>query len=121
MDLSGFRPDSRARLQRTICVASLPFVLAFIAFNILDLDGSNLSSLTTFFERSIVDGDVCMLPRVDPAPEQLDPLAKIDLVSDRGARDCARRELGELHALSRLEKARTHLYHISLPRDSVPG
>jgi hypothetical protein len=26
-----------------------------------------------------------------------------------------------LRALSRLEKARTHLYHVSLPRDSVPG
>jgi hypothetical protein len=27
----------------------------------------------------------------------------------------------ELRALSRLEKARTHLYQVSLPRASVPG
>ena len=121
MKLSGFRPNARARLRRMICVACLPFVLAFIAFDILDLDGSNLSSLTAFFERSIVDGDVCMLPRVDPLPERVDPLAKIDLVSERDARDRARHEIAELHALSRLEKARTHLYHVSLPRDSVPG
>jgi hypothetical protein len=32
-----------------------------------------------------------------------------------------RYETIELRALSRLEKAKTHLYHVSLPRDSVPG
>ena len=100
----------------------MPFVFAFIAFNILDLDGSNLASLTKCFERFIIDAEPAAATRVDPLPERFDNfendhlLLTLDDSSDR-----AHYQTIELRALSRLEKARTHLYHVSLPRDSVPG
>ena len=100
----------------------MPFVFAFIAFNLLDLDGSNLASLTRFFDRFVTDAEVAGATRIDPLPERLEdlendrPLLTIGHSSDR-----ARHERMELRALSRLEKARSHLYHVSLPRDAVPG
>jgi len=66
----------------------MPFILAFIAFNLLDLDASDLAALTRCFDHFVVDADLTAPPGVDP---------------------------------SHLEKVRTHRYHVSLPRDSVPG
>ena len=100
----------------------MPFVVAFIAFNILDLDGSNLASLTRSFDRFVVDAEIGAATRVDPLPERFEPfendhrLLTLDDASDR-----VRYHTNETRALSRLEKARSHLYHVSLPRDSVPG
>ena len=111
-----------SRVRRIACIACTPFVFAFIAFNILDLDGSNLASLTKAFDRFVVDAEIEAATRVDPLPERFDNfenahrLLTLDDSSER-----ARYETIELRALSRLEKAKTHLYHVSLPRDSVPG
>ena len=100
----------------------MPFVVAFIAFNILDLDGSNLASLTKAFDRFVIDAELGAATRIDPLPERFEnfendrrPLT-LDDSSDR-----ARHETLELRSVSRLEKALTHLYYGSLPRDSVPG
>ena len=104
------------------CIACTPFVFAFIAFNILDLDGSNLAALTRSFDRFVIDAELGAATRLEPLPERFEnfendhrPLT-LDDSSDR-----VRCETIELRALSRLEKARTHLYYGSLPRDSVPG
>jgi|SRR5262245_8967226 len=99
----------------------MPFVIAFIAFNILDLDGSNLVSLTRFFAHSIVDADLEAFSRVEPSRERIELsdgeriLSANDLPGPRVCHDC------QFRSLSRLEKARRHLYYVSLPRDSVPG
>jgi hypothetical protein len=99
----------------------MPFVFAFIAFNLLDLDGSNLASLTRCFDHFIVDADVAASPRIDPLPQRLEHLqTKRILVADNSPNQ-ARCHISELCSPSRLEKARSHLYHVSLPRDSVPG
>jgi hypothetical protein len=99
----------------------MPFVFAFIAFNILDLDGSNLNSLTRSFERSILDADVAASLRVDPSPERFEYHDDAQILTANDFPDRARYRTIELRTLSRLEKARSHLYHVSLPRDSVPG
>jgi hypothetical protein len=100
----------------------MPFVIAFIAFNTLDLDGSNLACLTKSFDRLVIDAELGGVTKIDPLPERFEnfendhsPLT-LDDSSDR-----VRYQIIELRALSRLEKARTHLYHVSLPRDFVPG
>ena len=99
----------------------MPFVFAFIAFNILDLDGSNLISFTRSFEHSRIDADVTATPSVDPQPERFECFENKRILTVNDSPDQARWHTSELRALSRLEKARTHLYHVSLPRDSVPG
>jgi len=111
-----------SRVRRMACIACTPFVFTFIAFNILDLDGSNLAALTRSFDRFVIDAELGAATRIDPLPERFEyfdndhRLLTLDDPSDR-----ARYHTNELRALSRLEKARSHLYHVSLPRDSVPG
>ena len=96
-------------------------MLAFIAFNILDLDGSNLISLNKKFEISIFVGDVVATPRIDPFPERGEGLTSDRILSPNDSPHYARLKITELGNFSPLERARSHLYHVSLPRDAVPG
>ena len=89
-------------------------MLAFIAFNILDLDGSNLESLTKCFDRLAIEGPI----GVDPLPKRVEYLKNDRILTPN---DSPRWQIIEQRAPSRLEKARTHRYHVSLPRDAVPG
>src|SRR5215510_8176029 len=109
--------------RRAACIASMPFVLAFIAFNILDLDGSNLASLSKSkcVDRWVIDVGLSASMRVDPLPQRLECSEGHSQRIQKDASDRARWRIADLRTPSRLEKARTHLYHISLPRDSVPG
>ena len=99
----------------------MPFVFAFIFFNLLDLDGSNLESFTRCFDWSITDGAVDTATRVEPRPEREEFLWREWILTSKASSDFARLQGTELRIIAPLEKARTHLYHVSLPRDSVPG
>jgi len=99
----------------------MPFILAFIAFNLLDLDASDLAALTRCFDHFVVDADLTAPRGVDPLPENFDyPQTKAHQNFAESPRS-DRCYMRELRSPSRLEKVRTHLYHVSLPRDSVPG
>jgi len=118
MKLPLFR--STRTVYRAACIACMPFVLALIAFNILDLDGSNLILFSRNFRPSLIDADVAEVPRIEPS------LERVEFLDDRrlplnASQFPLHSKLVAPHAPSRLEKARTHLYHISLPRDAVPG
>src|SRR5437762_911356 len=63
---------SPSKLRRATCLACSPFIFAFIAFNILDLDGSNLASLTKCSSRLVIDADVGPSARVEPLPQRLE-------------------------------------------------
>ena len=110
-----------SQVRRAACIACMPFVFAFIAFNLLDLDGSNLASLTRCFDHFIVDADIAASPRIDPLPERFEYLETKRILVTHNSPDQVRCHMSELRSPSRLEKARSHLYHVSLPRDSVPG
>src|SRR5262249_28274209 len=103
------------------CIASMPFVFAFIAFNLLDLDGSNLVSLSRCVDRWVIYADLSASLRVDPLPQRLDSFKGHSERIQKDASDQARWRIADLRTPSRLEKARTHLYQISLHRDSVTG
>ena len=97
-------------------------MFAFIAFNILDLDGSNLELLTKCFDRlAIIEGAIGASPRVDPLPKCVEYLKSERVLTPNDSPDQACWQITERRAPSRLEIARTHRYHVSLPRDAVPG
>ena len=50
-------------------------MFAFVAFNLLDLDGSNFATLTQWFEHVTIVGVVGTEPPVDPRPERVELLA----------------------------------------------
>ena len=98
----------------------MPFVFAFIAFNLLDLDGSNLLALNRVPRWSIIDASIGTSPRIDPLPERVQHSNEPILIPDH-LPDQARWKIVVLRALSRIEKTPALLYRVSLPRDSVPG
>jgi hypothetical protein len=99
----------------------MPFVFAFIFFNLLDLDGSNLEAFTRCFDRSITDGDVDTATRVEPRPEREEFLWREWIATAKDSTEFSGLQGTDLRIIAPLEKARIHLYHVSLPRDSVPG
>lgn len=96
----------------------MPFIFSFIAFNLLDLDGSNL---TKCFDRLIIEGDIGTVPRIDPTLDRIECFKADSALTPNLVLDDGQFRLIEARALSRLESARTHRYHVSLPRDAVPG
>jgi len=96
----------------------MPFVFSFIAFNLLDLDGSNL---TKCFDRLIIDGDINAVPRFDPIPDRNECFKDARLLTSNVTLEDGQFRVVAARGPSRLEKARNHLYHVSLPRDAVPG
>jgi hypothetical protein len=115
------RPCFNPRYQRIFYLLCAPFIFAFVAFNLLDLDGSDLSSFNHYGERYISLGEPETEFRIKPPTERIKYLdGCFNLVVQRfrsltGSRNRAPR------TPSFLEKARSHLYRVSLPRDAVPG
>ena len=106
--------------QRAMYIVCMCFVFSYIAFNVLDLDGSNLSSFVTAMERSSI---VAVIPsdieipyssdRVDHAPTIAAPVAD-------AFREYARFQRTRVPKSSLLASARAHGSRIGLARDDLP-
>jgi hypothetical protein len=102
------------RLFHAVCVV---FVLAYIAFDVLDLDGSKLSALTSPAGAAVVaveeTAEAGPVSRLAPA----DWWNGSGFIGDRSDR-------WALHhfpvlSLSPLDSARMHGYRVGLPRDAI--
>src|SRR5262249_14227508 len=98
-------PRVRYTWRRAACIASMPFVFSFIAFNLLDLDGSNLASLSRYVDRWVIDADLSASLRVDPLPQQLDSFEGDSEQIQTNSPDQARWRIADMRTPSRLEKA----------------
>ena len=121
MLLSEFYLRSSSKLWRATCIAFTPFVLAFIAFNILDLDGSELISFSKNFEVSIFIGDVVdPIIRSDSFSVYFElPHAARQLALNRSRNNVLSRAQISKFPLIRI--ARHHGYRTGLARHSLPN
>jgi hypothetical protein len=99
----------------------MPFVFAFVAFNLLDLDGSNFATLTQWFEHVSIVGVVGTEPPVDPRPERVELLASDSATTPSRFQDIPQAQFLRLLGFPSLGMARAHHYRVGLPRDDVPG
>ena len=118
--LTAVHSEKTAKLWRIAYLACMPFVFAYIFFDVLDLDGSNLPSLTSRMERSAIVAELGTDENVESLPERVQPATSGDVPATERWHDDARFRFIKLLTLSPLEKARTHRYRVSLPRDAVP-
>ena len=121
MWLLGLDLRSPGKLWRATCIAWMPFILAFIAFNILDLDGSNLISLSKNFELSIFAGDVDVTFRIDPFPTTPELLNTARILVPSLSRNDALRRWVEISQSTLIRTARDHGYRVGLARHSLPN
>jgi hypothetical protein len=106
--------------QRVMYLACVCFVFSYIAFDVLDLDGSNFPTLVGVIERSAI---VAVLPSEVEISSSHDPIEHSQTVkilfADR-LREYVRFQMTRvLESLPRA-LARAHGYRIGLARDSLP-
>ena len=110
MCLPHIRNSSRQRAMYIVCMC---FVFSYIAFNVLDLDGSNLTALERSSMLAVMPSDV-EIPyspaRVERAPRNNNLLSTNDESSPRQA---------HLSVLTPASLARAHGYKVSLARNSL--
>lgn len=101
-------------------IVCMCFVFSYIAFNVLDLDGSNLLSLATPLERSSV---IAVIPSEVEIPYSSDRVEHArtiaGLVADSFT-EYARFQMTTVSKSSLLASVRAHGYRIGLARDDLP-
>ncbi len=99
--------------QRTLYIVCLCFVFSYIAFDVLDVDGSNLAAL----QRSSM---VAVMPSPVEIPYSSDPVERVprdkNLLSSS---DESERPRADLSVLTPVFLARAHGYKMSLARNSL--
>jgi hypothetical protein len=108
----------RTRLWRLFHAVCAVFVLSYIAFEVLDLDGSRLTPLAVPVHGAIIAIEATA--EVDPInrPAPADEWNGAILSADRTAGEA----LDHFHipSVSPLDSARIHGYRVGLPRDAIP-
>ncbi len=107
-------------LWRTIYIVCLFFVTSYIAFDVLDLDGSNLPSVFTPVERSsfvaVIPSDAEITYSSDWGEHVL-PIAALAALT---LTEYTRFEMTRLAESSLFASPRAHGYRIGLARDDLP-
>jgi hypothetical protein len=110
-----FRPSDSRRIFHAVCMI---FVVAYIFFDVLDLDGSRLSSFTIPFEQTYI---------VAEAPLEMESVHRPDraglwdesIVVNHGLHAVLLPDGFQFALFSPLDSARTHRYRVGLPRDAI--
>jgi hypothetical protein len=106
--------------QRAMYIVCMCFVLSYIAFNILDLDGSNLRSFVTPMERSSIVGVIPPDLEIPYSSDRVEHVRTIAALVADIFTEYARRQTTRIAKSSPLGNARAHGYRIGLARDDLP-
>ena len=110
----------RSRLLQFLHAFCMVFVLSYVFFDVLDLDGSNLSALATRTDRAVIAAET---PADDESPHRP---ARADLwntvvTAPQALALLDHAESAEPVPSSPFNSARAHGYRVGLPRDAIPG
>lgn len=118
MCLPHIRNSSRQRAMYIVCVF---FVFSYIAFDVLDLDGSNLPKVFNPVQGTKIVAAVLTEARLDFSPKKLESRGDGVIFFADGSREYGRPRWAEISNLAPLGQARTHGYRVGLARNSLPG
>jgi hypothetical protein len=108
-----------ATQHRAMYIVCMCFVFSYIAFDVLDLDGSNLSRIKTPAERGVIAAEVTPSVDLRYSPEPTVPLGDSHLLFPALTGKKNRQRETRASGFSLFISARSHGYHVGLPRDSV--
>lgn len=107
-------------LQRAIYIACLCFVFSYIAFDVLDLDESNLSPLARAMERSSIVAVISSDAEIPYSSDRVAHARAIAALVADTLTQYARFQTTRIAESSLLASARAHGYRIGLARDDLP-
>ena len=109
--------SNRRRAMYIVCMC---FVFSYIAFNVLDLDGSNLSSLVSTLERPAFVAVIPSEIEIAYSSDRVEHARTIAALVADTFTEYARFQIATMPESSTLASARAHGYRIGLARDSLP-
>ena len=109
---------SQSRLCRFLHLICMVFVVAYILFDVLDLDGSERPSVMVPLQQSFIAAEP---PAVVESSHRPDRAGSWDesVVIDTGRQTLAPPDIFRIPLFSPLDSARTHHYRVGLPRDAI--
>lgn len=109
----------RSRLLPFLHAFCMLFVLSYVFFDVLDLDGSNLSALATRTDRAVIAAETPADAESPHRPARAD-LWNTVVTAPHTSALLDHAESTEPVTSSQLNSARAHGYRVGLPRDEVP-
>jgi hypothetical protein len=109
--------SSRQRALYIVCVC---FVFSYIAFDVLDLDGSNLPSFVTTLERNSMLAVIPSGVEIAYSSDRAEHAPTLAAMAADTFTEYARFQMTKLAKSSPLASARAHGYRIGLARDDLP-
>jgi hypothetical protein len=110
----------RSRLFPFLYAVCMVFVLAYVFFDVLDLDGSNLSSVLNPTERAVISAETPAEIESPHRPARAD-FSDAALIAPGLTPLWARPQSLDKIPLAPLISARARGYRVGLPRDAIPG
>ena len=95
------------------------FVLSYVFFDVLDLDGSNLSAFATRTDRAVIAAETPANAESPHRPARADLWNTVVTAPHAAALLDHPRSIEPVPS-SPFNSARAHGYHVGLPRDAVP-
>ena len=107
-------------LHRAMYIVCMCFVFSYIAFDVLDLDGSSLPSLVTTLERSSVVAVILSEVEIPYSSDRVEHARTIAALVADTFTEYARLQMTTVPESSLLASARAHGCRIGLARDDLP-
>ena len=109
------QPLEFRRIFHAVCMV---FVLSYILFEVLDLDGSRLPTAMVPVEQAAIAAEPPALVEPGHRPDRARSWDE-SIVIDNGLHAVALPDGFQIPLFSRLDSARTHRYRVGLPRDAI--
>ncbi len=109
--------SSRQRAMYIVCIC---FVFSYIAFDVLDLDGSELPTLITALERPSIVAVIPSEVEIPYSSDRVEHARTIAAVVADAFREYVRSQMTTVPQSSLLSSARAHGYRTGLARDDLP-
>jgi hypothetical protein len=104
---------------RTIHAIFMVFIIAYILFDVLDLDGSEWPSVTHPIEKSFVAAEPTIQVESAHRPDRSGLWDEIVAI-ENGLHAAVLPHTFQIPLFSQLDSARMHHYRVGLPRDAIP-
>jgi hypothetical protein len=110
----------KSNLQRTIYFVCLCFIFSYIAFDVLDLDGSNLASLAAPIERASILAVIPSDAEMAYSADRGEHAPTIAALVAHTSTEYTRFQMTTFAESSLFASPRAHGYRIGLARDDLP-
>lgn len=118
--MTGYHLRRRSTLSRVTYIICTVFIVFYILFDVLDLDGSDFPTTRAPVDRTVIMVEVPKVTVNVYLPDTPDLWVNLNILLPTELEKSLRHVVSEQPSLSPLNIPRTHGYLVALPRSSTP-